>query len=65
MNGPTFTDPAYFDSDLALYKNFKISERQKIQFRLSATNWLNHPLAQFGLAGIATKLSTSANLSTS
>ncbi len=44
--------PAYFDSDLGLYKNFNISERQKLQFRISATNWLNHPLYQFGLAGI-------------
>ncbi len=43
--------PAYFDSDLALYKNFKITERQSVQFRVSATNWLNHPLPQFGLAG--------------
>ncbi len=48
---PYMRGPAYFDSDLALYKNFQITERQKIQFRMSATNWLNHPLAQFGLAG--------------
>jgi hypothetical protein len=44
-------NPAYFDSDLALFKNFQITERQKLQFRVSATNWLNHPLSQFGLAG--------------
>jgi len=48
---PYMRGPAYFDSDLALYKNFNITERQKLQFRISATNWLNHPLAQFGLAG--------------
>jgi hypothetical protein len=48
---PYMRGPAYFDSDLALYKNFQITERQKIQFRMSATNWLNHPLSQFGLAG--------------
>ncbi|HEY4764939.1 MAG TPA: carboxypeptidase regulatory-like domain-containing protein [Candidatus Sulfotelmatobacter sp.] len=48
---PYIRNPAYFDSDLALFKNFQISERQKLQFRLSATNWLNHPLGQFGLAG--------------
>ena len=43
--------PAYFDSDLALFKNFQISERQKVQFRISAVNFLNHPLPQFALAG--------------
>lgn len=53
LNFPYLRGPAYFDSDLALYKNFQVSERQKIQFRISATNWLNHPLPQFGLAGIS------------
>jgi hypothetical protein len=53
LNVPYLHGPAYFDSDLAIYKNFNISERQKIQFRISATNWLNHPLPQFGLAGIS------------
>jgi hypothetical protein len=48
---PYLHNPAYFDSDLALFKNFQITERQKLQFRVSATNWLNHPLGQFGLAG--------------
>jgi hypothetical protein len=48
---PYVRNPAYFDSDLALFKNFQITERQKLQFRVSATNWLNHPLGQFGLAG--------------
>ena len=43
--------PAYFDSDLGLFKNFKITERQSLQFRVSAINFLNHPLAQFNLAG--------------
>src|SRR3984885_6279158 len=52
FNFPYLHLPAYFDSDLGLYKNFNISERQKVQFRVSATNWLNHPLPQFDLAGI-------------
>jgi len=51
LNWPYMRGPAYFDSDLALFKNFQITERQKLQFRISAVNWLNHPLGQFGLAG--------------
>ena len=47
---PYMRGPAYFDSDLALFKNFQITERQKLQFRISAVNFLNHPLRQFGLA---------------
>jgi hypothetical protein len=37
----------YFDSDLAVYKTFHITERQGVQFRASAFNFLNHPLEQF------------------
>jgi hypothetical protein len=48
---PYIHGPAYFDSDFGLFKNFQITERQKLQFRLSAINFLNHPLGQFGLAG--------------
>jgi hypothetical protein len=51
LEWPYMRGPAYFDSDLAIFKNFQITERQKIQFRMSAVNWLNHPLSQFGLAG--------------
>jgi hypothetical protein len=43
--------PNYWDSDLGIYKSFHITESQSIQFKASATNWLNHPLGQFGLAG--------------
>jgi hypothetical protein len=47
---PYIKGPAYSNADLALYKNFQITERQKIQFRVNAFNFLNHPLPQFGLA---------------
>ncbi len=47
---PYMRQPNYWDSDLGIYKNFHITESQFIQFRASATNWLNHPLGQFGLA---------------
>ncbi len=42
---PYIKGPAFFDSDLALFKNFKITERQSLQFRFSAFNFLNHPNA--------------------
>lgn len=51
FNWPYIHAPAYFDSDLGIYKNFKITESKKLQFRIQATNFLNHPLPQFGLAG--------------
>jgi hypothetical protein len=50
LEWPYMRGPAYFDSDLALFKNFKVTENQKIQFRIQAQNFLNHPLKQFGLA---------------
>ena len=39
---------AYMENDLALYKTFTVHEQNKVQFRLTATNWLNHALPQFG-----------------
>ncbi len=53
LEWPYMRGPAYFDSDLALFKNFQIRESQKLQFRVQATNFLNHPLKQFGVAGTA------------
>jgi hypothetical protein len=38
---------SYFDSDLALYKTFHVTERQAVQIRASAFNFINHPLPQF------------------
>jgi hypothetical protein len=51
FNWPYLHAPAYFDSDLGIYKNFKITESKQLQFRIQGTNFLNHPLYQFGLAG--------------
>jgi hypothetical protein len=42
--------PHYWGSDLAVFKAFKITEAQRAEIRISATNWLNHPNSQFGLA---------------
>lgn len=45
---PYIHGPHFFDSDLSLYKNFKWGESRNVQFRISAFNFLNHPLPQFG-----------------
>jgi hypothetical protein len=51
QNGPTVLPaiygPRYFDSDLALFKNFQITESKKLQFRIQAYNFLNRPLWSF------------------
>jgi hypothetical protein len=50
-NGPTqlkyIPMPSYFSSDLAIYKTFHITERHTVEFRVSAVNWLNHPLVGY------------------
>jgi hypothetical protein len=47
QNFPFLGNAAYLENDLALYKTFPIHEAQNVQFRVSAFNWLNHPLPQF------------------
>jgi hypothetical protein len=50
-NGPTMLPaiygPWYFNSDLALFKSFSITESKKLQFRAEGYNFLNHPLWSF------------------
>ena len=46
-NFPYIKGPAYFDSDLSLAKMIHFGERQSLEIRASATNWLNHPLVTF------------------
>jgi hypothetical protein len=58
---PYIKGPAFFDSDLSLFKNFQISESKKVQFRFSAYNFLNHPLASFNPAGGDGNLTLSFN----
>ena len=41
---PEIFGPAFFNSDLGLFKNFKIRESMKVQIRVQASNFLNHPL---------------------
>ena len=51
QNGPTLLPaiygPAFFNSDLGIFKNFQIKESMKLQFRVQAYNFLNHPLWSF------------------
>jgi hypothetical protein len=48
---PYMRYPHYWGSDLAIFKAFKITESQRIEARISATNWLNHPNAAFNESG--------------
>lgn len=48
---PNIHGPAFFDADLNLMKNFNITEHQRVQFRMSAFNFLNRPNPQFGAGG--------------
>ena len=51
QNGPAMVPvsygPGYFNSDMAVFKNFTMSESKKLQFRMQAYNFLNHPLYSF------------------
>jgi hypothetical protein len=44
---PYFRGPAYFDSDLAASRTFRITDNQNAQIKFSATNFLNHALTSF------------------
>ena len=46
---PFIHGPAYFNSDLSLFKSFKFGEVRKLQLRFQAFNFLNHPNEAFGV----------------
>jgi hypothetical protein len=48
---PYIKGPAFFNSDLAVYKNFTFKEHHKVELRFPAFNFLNHPLSQFAISG--------------
>ena len=50
---PAIYGPAFFNSDLGLFKNFPIKESMKLQFRFDAFNFLNHPLWSFNGTNLA------------
>jgi hypothetical protein len=48
---PYIKGPAFFDTDIAVYKTFHITERQSVQFRFDAFNFINHPNPEFNANG--------------
>jgi hypothetical protein len=45
--------PAYFKSDLSVYKDIQLSDRQNLQLRASGFNFLNHPISSFNNNNLA------------
>lgn len=66
QNGPTtlpvIYGPAFFNSDLGLFKNFQIKEKMKLQFRATGYNFLNHPLWTFNATNLTLGYSGSTGL---
>jgi hypothetical protein len=58
---PYIKGPAFFNSDVSLFKNFQMGESRKIQLRVSAFNFLNHALPSFNPAGGDTNLNLTLN----
>lgn len=48
---PNITAPWTWNSDLSIFKTFKLGENRRLQFRADAFNFMNHPNAQFNLTG--------------
>jgi hypothetical protein len=41
---PYLRGPSFYNNDLSVFKNWSFSESKRLQFRISAFNFLNHPL---------------------
>jgi len=48
---PYIRTPHYVGSDLAIFKAFRVTDAQRVEVRISATNWLNHANGVFGQNG--------------
>jgi hypothetical protein len=53
---PYIRTPHYFGSDMAIFKAFRVTDSQRVEIRVSATNWLNHPNPLFNGGGNDNKL---------
>jgi hypothetical protein len=62
--GPAVYGPAFFNSDLGMFKNFNITESKKLQFRFNAYNFLNHPLWSFNGNNLSLGFNPNGTLST-
>ena len=57
---PYMRATAYFNSDLAIYRTFRVYQKQQVQFRASAFDWVNHALVEF--AGLNPYLTLNYNV---
>ena len=62
-NLPDVHGPAYFKSDLSIYKDINFKEGQTVQFRGSGFNFLNHPLTSFNNSNLSTMYLTANDCS--
>ncbi len=44
---PYMQGPAFFNTDLSIFKTFRVGESKSLEFRASAFNFLNHPVRSF------------------
>jgi hypothetical protein len=44
---PYLHGPMFFNTDVTAIKNFKLKEKQNLQLRFAAFNFLNHPITSF------------------
>ncbi len=61
---PYLSTPAFFDSDLGIYKSFHVTESQSVELRGTAFNFLNHPLPGYSNTDLVTLKLQTANNST-
>jgi hypothetical protein len=45
---PEAFGPKFFNTDISLFKTFRLKESQRLQFRAEAFNFINHPNYSFG-----------------
>ena len=48
---PYMRGPGYLDNDLSIFKSFPTTESERLELRIQAQNFVNHPNPQFSLNG--------------